>query len=434
MTDAQALDLSLRRHVMAGGLAGLLLVGGVGGWATATSISGAVVTVGTLVVESSVKQVQHPDGGVVGELLVREGDRVAAGDVVLRLDATQTRASLAIVVKQLHELLARQARLEAERDERPVLDFANELLAKRDDTGVARAMASEASLFAFRAHTREGMKAQLRERIAQYHSETAGLAAQQAAIERGLTALDVEIEGLQSLYARNLVSLQRLNTLEREAAALQGDRGVAIANQAQVAGHIAEAELQILQVDIDLKTEVGTELREVQAQIGEYSERRIAAEDALRRIDIVAPQDGAVHELAVHTVGGVISGGQVLMLVVPDDERLTLDVQVSPRDIDQVHLGQIATIRMSAFNQRTTPELQGTVSRLAADQTIDERTGAAFYRLRIDIAKEQLDRLGALALMPGMPAEAFIQTGERTVLSYLVKPLADQLNRAFREE
>ena len=434
MTDARELNRSLRRHAMAGGLAGLLLFGGVGGWATATSISGAVVALGTLVVESDVKQVQHPEGGVVGELVVQEGDRVAAGDVVLRLDATQTRAGLAIVVKQLHELLARQARLEAERDDLDAIVFADELLTRRDDATVSRSMASEESLFRFRAQARLGLKAQLGERIAQYRSEIEGLEAQQDAVERGLAALDLEIEGLQSLYARNLVSMQRLNTLEREAAALQGERAVAIASQARVAGHIAETELQILQVDIDLKTEVGTELREVQAQIGEFSERRIAAEDTLRRVDIVAPQDGIVHELAVHTVGGVIGGGQVLMLIVPEGERLALDVQVSPRDIDQVHLGQEANIRLSAFNQRTTPELQGKVSRLAADQTIDERTGAAFYRLRIDIPRAQLDRLGELVLMPGMPAEAFIRTGERTVLSYLVKPLADQLNRAFRED
>jgi HlyD family secretion protein len=192
--------------------------------------------------------------------------------------------------------------------------------------------------------------------------------------------------------------------------------------------------LQILSVDQDLKAEVGQELREIQAQISEFVERKVAAEEELRRIDILAPQGGIVHQLSVHTVGGVIAPADVIMSLVPESEELALEVQINPQDIDQVMLAQKAVLRMSAFNLRTTPELNGYVSRIAADLTMDERTGISWYLVRIAVAPEELTMLGDLTLVPGMPAEALIQTGERTALSYLVKPLSDQINRAFREE
>jgi HlyD family secretion protein len=204
--------------------------------------------------------------------------------------------------------------------------------------------------------------------------------------------------------------------------------------QAQAAGRITEARLQILQIDQDLKTEVGRELREIQAQVGEFVERKVAAEDQLRRIEIVAPQSGVVHQLAVHTIGGVISAADTIMLIVPGSDKLALEVQIAPQDIDQIILGQHAVLRMSAFNMRTTPELNGYVSRVAADLTKDERTGLSWYLVRITVPPEELARLQGLALMPGMPSEALIKTGERTALSYIVKPLTDQINRAFREE
>lgn len=192
--------------------------------------------------------------------------------------------------------------------------------------------------------------------------------------------------------------------------------------------------MQILSVDQDLKAEVGQELREIQAQISEFVERKVAAEEELRRIDILAPQGGIVHQLSVHTVGGVIAPADVIMSLVPESEELALEVQINPQDIDQVMLAQKAVLRMSAFNLRTTPELNGYVSRIAADLTMDERTGISWYLVRIAVAPEELTMLGDLTLVPGMPAEALIQTGERTALSYLVKPLSDQINRAFREE
>lgn len=433
-TEALSVSLSIRRHLLIGGLSCVLFIGGVGGWAAATSLAGAVIASGTFVVDSYVKKVQHPTGGVVGEILIEEGQKVEAGDVLLRLDATQTRANLAIVTRRLDEMAARLARLEAERDDRDEIAFPGILLARQDDPDVAAAVHSERRLFEFRKEARAGKKAQLHERIAQYEHEIEGLKAQELAYDRGLAVLEKEIAALRPLFEHGIVNNQRLNALETQAATFGGERGEKIAFQAQAAGRISETRLQILSIDQDLKTEVSRELREIQGQLGEFIERKVAAEDELKRIDIVAPQTGMIHHLAVHTIGGVVSPADVIMQIVPDSDRLALEAQIAPRDIDQIQLGQKAVLRLSAFNQRTTPELNGDVGRIAADLTTDERTGSSYYLVRITVAPEELARLNGLALVPGMPAEALIQTGERTALSYLVKPLSDQINRAFREE
>jgi HlyD family secretion protein len=425
---------SIRRHMIAGLLTSVVLVVSVGGWAAATNLAGAVVASGTFVVDSYVKKVQHPSGGVVGQILVREGDTVNAGDIVMRLDATQTRSNLAIVTKRLDELGARLARLEAERDDHEAIRFPDWLLARRNIPDVASAIHSETRLFEFRMQSRDGKKAQLAERISQYEHEIEGLKAQEDAYQSGIEVFETEIAALSGLRAQGIVSDQRLNSLKTQLATYGGERGEKIAYQAQAAGRITETKLQILQVDQDLKTEVGKELREIQAQIGEYVERKVAAEDELKRIDIIAPQSGVVHQLTVHTVGGVVSPADPIMLIVPEGDDLALEVQIAPKDIDQIHLGQKAVLRMSAFNTRVTPELNGHVSRIAADLTTDERTGMTYYLARIATPSEELSKLGGLTLVPGMPAEAMIQTGDRTALSYLVKPLSDQINRAFREE
>ncbi|MFB9949245.1 HlyD family type I secretion periplasmic adaptor subunit [Rhizobium puerariae] len=434
-SDARSdVSRSIRRHLLAGLLASVVMVGGAGAWAAYANLSGAVVASGHFVVDSYVKKVQHPTGGVVGEILVREGDEVKAGDIVMRLDATQTRANLAIVSKRLDELSARLARLEAERDDLASIAFPERLTERGDDPDVASAIRSETRLFEFRKESREGKKSQLMERIAQYEHEIEGLKAQETAYQQGIEVLDREIASLVGLREQGIVSDQRLNSLKTQVATFGGERGEKIAYQAQVAGRITETRLQILQIDQDLKTEVGRELREVQAQVGEYVERKIAAEDNLKRIDIVAPQSGVVHQLSVHTVGGVVSPADPVMLIVPEGEDLALEVQIAPKDIDQIQLGHKAVLRMSAFNLRTTPEINGHVSRIAADLTTDQRTGLSYYLVRLSLPHEELKKLGGLTLVPGMPAEALIQTGDRTALSYLVKPLSDQINRAFREE
>lgn len=433
-SEAVAVTRSVRRHLFAGCLTGLIILGTVGAWATTTKLAGAVVASGHFVVDSYVKKIQHPTGGVVGEILVREGQKVQAGDVLMRLDATQTKANLAIITKQLDELSARLARLEAERDDQTEIVFPVQLLERIGDIDVASAVNSERKLFKFRKTSREGRKSQLLERIAQFEHEIEGLKAQEMAFSRGLQILDAEIVTLRGLHEKGIVSVQRMNALETQAATFGGERGEKIAYQAQVAGRISETKLQILSIDQDLKSEVARELREVQGQIGEFIERGIGAQDQLKRIDILAPQAGMVHQLVTHTVGGVISPADVIMSVVPDSDKLALEARIQPQDIDQIQLGQAAMLRLSAFNQRTTPELNGTVSRIAADLTEDPRSGLAYYVVRLSLPPEELNRLDTLALIPGMPAEAFIQTGERTALSYLVKPLSDQITRAFKEE
>lgn len=427
-------ERGIRRYLFAGIATCILLVGGAGSLAAVTSLSGAVIAAGTLVVDSNVKKVQHPTGGVIGEIRVREGDSVKAGDVLIRLDATVTRAGLAIVSKGLDEFEARLARLEAERDGHEEITFPQSLLARKDDEPTARIMAGELSLFDFRRQARAGQKAQLRERIAQLAEETSGLTEQKNAKRREIELIGTELEGIRKLWEKKYVSIERITALERDAVRLEGEHGQLTASIAQTKGRSAEIALQIIQIDQDLRSEVAAELREVQGKISEFVERKVAAEEELKRIDIRSPQGGVVHQLAVHTIGGVISPGEPIMLIVPVSDTLTVEARIAPQDIDQVTPGQHAVLRLSAFNQQTTPELTGVLTKISADLTVDERTGLGHYTARVSLPASELMKLKGLALAPGMPAEVFFPTADRTMLSYLVKPLSDQIRRAFREE
>ena len=272
------------------------------------------------------------------------------------------------------------------------------------------------------------------ERVAQLGEEITGLAAQQNSKAKEIALIERELAGVRELWKQNLVQLTRLTALEREAARLDGERGQLVAASAQVKGKIAETALQILQIDQDIASDVAKELREVDGKIGELVERKVAAEDQLKRIDIRAPQDGTVFQLAVHTIGGVITAGDPIMLIVPEADNLSVEVKVNPQDIDQLQLNQKAILRFSAFNIRTTPEIEGVVTRISADTSTDQRTGQSYYTVRIAMPADQIERLGEVKLLPGMPVEAFMQTRDRTMLSYLIKPLHDQFLRAFREK
>src|SRR3954471_18775360 len=298
---------SIRRHLLAGVALVVLLSGGVGGWAATTELAGSVIGPGNFVVETNTKKVQHPTGGVVGELRVRDGDSVKAGDVVVRLDDTVTRANLAIVVKSLDELAARQARLEAERDAANAPSFPAELLARRQDPDVARLIAGEQKLFETRRSARQGQKAQLKERVGQLQEQIQGLDDQIAAKRREIVLIGEELKGVRELWSKNLVPITRVTALERDAARLEGERGSLVSSIAQSKGKITETELQVLQIDQDLRTEVGKELAEIRGKVSELVEKKVTAEDQLKRIDIRAPQDGMVHQSSVHTVGGVIT-------------------------------------------------------------------------------------------------------------------------------
>ena len=425
---------SIRLHLMIGLAVVVVLAGGLGGWASTAQMSGALIAPGAIVVESSVKKVQHPTGGVVGEVRARDGDVVKAGDVVVRLDDTVTKASLAIVTKNLDGLWARAARLEAEQQGLDKIVFPPMLLDRTNDPDVKNVMASESKLFEVRTTGRVGQKAQLRERVTQLHEEIAGLEAQEKAKDQEIALVEKELVGVRSLYDQHLVQFARLTTLERDAARLAGERAQYIAARAQARGKITETELQIIQVDKDLVSDVSKDLRETHDKIGEFVERKVTAEDQLRRIDIRAPQDGMVEQSTVHTVGGVITAGDAIMLIVPQADDLQVEAKVNPQDIDKLQIGQKTLLRLSAFNQRTTPELNGIVTRVSPDVTTEQRTGQSYYTIRVSMPPEEVARLGEVKLIPGMPVEAFVQTGDRTMLSYLIKPLKDQLMRAFREK
>jgi HlyD family secretion protein len=425
---------SIRIHLIVGLVVVLVLAGGLGGWASTAQISGALIAPGSIVVDSNVKKVQHPTGGVVGELRARDGDIVKAGDVVVRLDDTVTKAGLAIVTKNLNGLWARAARLEAEQRGAERIVFPPQLLEQIADDDVKNVIASETKLFNVRSTGRVGQKQQLRERIAQLNEEIAGLTAQETAKTQEIALVEKELVGVRGLFNQQLVQISRLTVLERDAARLAGERAQFVAARAQAKGKITETELQIFQIDKDLVSEVSKDLRETNDKIGEFVERKVTAEDQLRRIDIRAPQDGMVLQSTVHTVGGVITAGDAIMLIVPQTDSLSVEARVNPQDIDKLQIGQKTLLRLSAFNQRTTPELNGQVSRVSPDVTTDQRTGQSYYTIRISMPASEVARLGDVKLIPGMPAEAFVQTGERTMISYLAKPLSDQLMRAFREK
>jgi HlyD family secretion protein len=426
-------EQAIRRHFLAGVAIVLFLVVGIGGWATLTEISGAVIAQGILVVDSRVQEVQHSTGGIVAEILAHDGDRAKAGDVLVRLDATVTRANLAIVTKSLDELMARKARLIAERDDKESILLPEELLHREDDPDVTQLVDSERRLFEVRRSARLGQKQQLQERINQFRKECEGYTAQVSAKVQEISFINRELDGARTLWHQNLMPISKLTEIERNATRIEGERGQFVAALAQANGKIAETELQILQVDLNFGSEVGKELREIEARLGELVERKIAAVDQLKRLDIRAPQDGIVHESTVHTVGGVISPGKALMLIVPTSDKLIVEAKVSPTDIDQLQIDQAAGLRFSAFNQRTTPEINGTISRVAADVTVEPRTGQSYYTVDIVILGQEVARLGEVKLVPGMPVEAFIKTHDRKVISYLAKPLSDHIARAFRE-
>jgi HlyD family secretion protein len=369
----------------------------------------------------------------VGELRVKEGDHVEAGEVLVRLDDTQTRANLAVLNNGINEMKAREARLDAERTGAEQVTFPAELLAQQSELLVEKLMTGERKHFELRRDARTGEKLQLRERTTQLGEQIRGFNDQIASKKKEIGFVTTELEGVHRLGARQLVPITKLTEVEREAARLEGEKGQLVAATAEAKGKIAEVELQIIQVDQDMRSKDAQELADVRAKFSELIERKVAAEDQLKRVEIRAPQVGTVHELTLHTVGGVVAPGDPIMLIVPDADSLTGEAKVSPADIDQLRLGQTASLRFSAFNQRTTPEIFGHVSRIAADVTQDQRSGASYYVIRVAIEPAQLERLNGLKLVPGMPVEMFMQTEPRNVLSYLMKPLQDQAVRALRD-
>lgn len=422
---------SIKMHIFAGLFVLFGLLGALCLWAATTKLSGAVTASATLVVDTNVKKVQHPAGGVVKELRVRNGDQVAQGDILLLLDDTVIRANLAIVLKSLAENSLRQARLEAERDGMETIAFPADL-PQPDGASLAKLYEGERKLFEFRRASRLGQKAQLKERIAQIQEEARSLSGQVVSKTREIELITEELKAVRTLWEKKLTPISRATALEREAVRLEGERNQLRAAAAQAKGKITETELQIIQIDQDLRTEVAKELREIQAKSAEFVERRVAAEDQLSRVEIRAPRDGRVHQLEIHTVGGVISSGEVIMLIVPGNDALIIEARIPPDQVDRITPGQRASLRFASANQQTTPEVPGSLLFVSPDIAEDARTGSTHYLARILPDAEQLSHVG-IKLVPGMPVEVFLETEARTVISYLAKPLTDQMARAFRE-
>ena len=420
---------AIRRNL----LAALLLIGAIGaaaGLSAHMPLDGAVVAPGTIVVEGNVKKIQHPTGGVVAEIAVAEGAQVAAGDLLMRLDDTVTRANLDIVRNNLTTERARLARLQALRDGVKVPVFPPDLA---NDASLSGQLEGEARLTQLLLNSEEDQKRGLRERIEQSRQEIKGLAEQQQSFAGQRDIVRKDLEDLQPLYDRGNIQRPRISALQRELMRNQGAVGDAVAKIAQAQAKIAETELQIIQINHDFLAEIVKQLRETETRIGELRERKITAEDLLKRIDIRAPLSGAVHQLAVHTIGGVVSPSDVLMHIVPSANRLVVEVQVKLSDIDQLFVGQDARVRFSAFDRLTTEELQGTLVRIGADLTHDAQNRLAYYTAAVTVPDSELAQLNGRKLVPGMPAEVLIKTGERTLASYILKPLHDQMERALRE-
>lgn len=409
-----------------------LLVVGLGGWAALTTLSGAVIVPGTVVVQSSVKPVRHQIGGIVDQIKVGDGDRVAADQLLIHLDETLTRANLQIIRKQLDSAIAREARLNAEQLGLPEVALPDAFAGRSDDPDVVSAMAGERIFFESRRKGLAGQEAQLRERAGQLERQIEGLEAQQRAITEAEGVMRRELAGVEKLYAQNLVSIDRLSALQREAARLHGEAGRLIAAVAETEGRITETELQILQLEETMRTEVIRDLRETEGRRAELTERKLAAEDQLARTDIRAPQAGVVQELAVHARGAVIAPGEIVMQIVPDNDTLVVEARIPPQEIDDLSLSQPVLIRFSAFDMASTPECRGSIQRISADLVRDARIPAPFYVARVGLDPADDCLVGSKTLLPGMPAEVHIKTGDRSVWSYMMKPLLDQLARAFK--
>jgi HlyD family secretion protein len=415
----------------AGLLALVLLVGGFGTWAVMAQITGAVITSGQIEVDRNRQVIQHPDGGVVAEILVDEGDTVAAGDLLIKLDATTLQSELAIVEGQLFELMARRGRLEAERDGIETLTFDPILMAA--PTG-SELMEGQRRLFDARLESTKRATEQLDQQRAQIASQLDGISAQQTALDTQKTLISQELGDQQKLLDQKLVQASRVMGLQREEANLLGRVGELTASAAQAAERMTEIDIQVLTLTTTRREESITRLRDLQYNELELSERRRTLVRQLDRLDIRAPVSGVVYGLQVFAEQSVIRPADPVMFLVPQDRPLVIATKVRPVDIDQIHLGQDVILRFSAFDQRRTPELHGKVTLVSADIFQDEATGMAFYQAEIQLNEGEATRLPEdMVLIPGMPVEAFVRTADRSPMDYLLKPLADYFAKAFRE-
>ncbi|MEM6384194.1 MAG: HlyD family type I secretion periplasmic adaptor subunit [Pseudomonadota bacterium] len=435
IAQAPSIQKSIRGYGLAAAIAMVLLVGGIGGWAANAQISGAVYAIGELILDGRSHEVQHRDGGIVLEMRVRDGDLVQAGDPLFSMDPAELEASFAIVDNQIVERLARRARLDAELSADGELVFPDALMDRFDEPFVAQLMRQEAENLHARATTIDGQTNQLRERIRQTNGQIVGLRAQVEAKREELRLIAEERESLDVLFGQGLVESSRVLALDRTKARLAGEEGALVASIGQAGAEISQIEMQILQIRNDFRTRALEELTTVRSELAQLNEQLSDVRARLGRLDVRAPLAGVVHELALTSPGALVAAERTVLKLVPVQNRLIVEARIQPQDIDQIRVGDEATLRFSAFNQRTTPEIFGTVTHLSADRSDDQQTGASWYTARLQVNDEEKQRLGDdLSLIPGMPVDVFMQTEQRTVLSYLMKPLTDHLQRAFIED
>lgn len=425
----------MSRPMMIGLLALGILVGGFGGWATLTEISGAIVASGQIEVDQNRQVVQHPDGGVVKDIYVEEGDAVSVGDVLISLDPSIEESELSIIQGQVFELMARRGRLTAERDGLSAISFDPRLIERaKTDAGIAELMQGQENLFQARVASNAKQIEQLTKRKSQIANQIDGIVAQRAAVATQLDLIEQELADQQKLLDRGLAQASRVLALQRSQAELSGDVGDLIAKQAESEGRITELDIQIEGLETTRREDAISRLRDQQYRILELEERAGALTEKLMRMDIRAPVSGIVYGLSVFTPRSVIRPADPVMFLIPQDRPLVITVQVPPIDIDQVYVGQNAVLRFSALDQRTTPELFGKVTKVSPDAFQDDASRMSYYRAEILLNEGETDRLPAnVTLIPGMPVEAFIRTQDRTPLAYLIKPLADYFAKAFRE-
>lgn len=432
--DENSLKLpgSLGPSLALGGAVTCLLIVGGGLWLGFTQIAGAVIAPATVVVESNTKKVQHQTGGTIGGIFAQDGDHVRAGDVLVRLDDTLARANLQIISEDLDRATARLARLEAERQGLATMQLPSSLQAAMDKPSVVALVDGERALLETRASELAGQKTLLRSQTEQIQRQLEGLKAQQAAMDESAALLGRDLADVDALYSKKLVSKERLSGVRLDATRAKGESGRLAAAVAEAQVKITETELQVLQLDEQRRSEVTNELRETEAKRSELDERKIVAQDELTKTEIRAPQSGTIQQSTVHTVGGVIAPGELLMTIVPDADNLVVDALIPPSRVDDVRSGQPVSIRFPAFDAGTTPACRGAVKWLSADLIKDQQRQLSYFSARISVENKTDCLRDAKVLKPGMPAEVHISTGQRSVWSYLLKPLTDQMSRAFR--
>lgn len=438
MQDAPTQDtpnFSAHRPLVLGFIALLILVGGFGTWSVTSKLAGAVIAEGQVQIEQNRKVVQHPDGGVVTKILIDEGDTVQAGDVLIRLDASQLASQLTIIEGQYFELLARQARHEAERDGRDALTFNAELVkAAETNPEISSLMQGQIRLFASRIDGMATQLEQLEKRKTQISRQLDGLAAQTTALSEQLVLIREELSNQQTLLDKGLSQASRVLALKREEAAILGRLGELSAGAAEAELRITETELQSIALQTDLRERAITELRDARATTRDLAEQRRNTLEQLSRLEIRAPVSGVIHGLQIFAERAVIQPAQPVLYVVPQDRNLVIMSRVDPLHIDQIFVGQTVYLQFPAFNSRETPDLLGRVTRMSADSFMDDVTGQSFYLAEVQLDEGQIERLpeGAV-LIPGMPVSAFIRTADRSPILYLVEPLWDYFKKAFRE-